>query len=67
MFTVTSSWKEPLKNWCNNLNGPTLVFTGVGLGIIHTGCYPDTPLDMVPVDMSINSIIVAMSDSIKTW
>ena len=44
-----------------------MLFTAIGLGILHTGWYPDTPVDMVPVDMSINSIIVAMSDSIKTW
>ncbi|XP_030767994.1 putative fatty acyl-CoA reductase CG5065 [Sitophilus oryzae] len=56
---VTAAWKEPLPGWVDNLNGPTGILIGAGKGVIRTmHCNPDFIADIVPVDISVNALIM---------
>ncbi|KAK7595553.1 hypothetical protein V9T40_013378 [Parthenolecanium corni] len=61
---VTSTWKEPLRGWINNLYGPLGLLLGFGLGILHIydGDLRDETVDMVPVDLVVNSLICATKE-----
>ncbi|XP_043271784.1 putative fatty acyl-CoA reductase CG5065 [Venturia canescens] len=59
---VISTWKEPIRSWCGNMNGPGALFIGYGLGVMRTAYLLDYVVDLVPVDMTINSMIVSMWD-----
>ncbi|XP_001601438.3 fatty acyl-CoA reductase 1-like [Nasonia vitripennis] len=64
---VTSSYREPLAGWCGNTNGPVYLFLAVGLGVMRTGYYLDTPLDFIPVDMTINALLAVSWDLGTRW
>lgn len=66
-FSVTGAYKEPLPGWVGNNNGPAYIFVGVGLGAVHTCYYKGDPMDLVPVDYSINSILAAAYDIPQRW
>lgn len=56
---VTAAWKEPIPGWVDNLNGPTGLLVGAGKGVIRTmHCNPQYEADIIPVDSTINSIIL---------
>lgn len=61
---VTSTAKEPIRGWINNLYGPTGVTAGAMKGILRT--FPgdgECPAELVPVDYVINSIIACAWDT----
>ncbi|KAJ8954206.1 hypothetical protein NQ318_005801 [Aromia moschata] len=56
---VTAACKEPIPGWVDNLNGPTGILIGAGKGVIRTMlCNIDYTADFVPVDISINSLLI---------
>lgn len=67
-FTVTSSVKEPIVGWIDNLYGPTGVVAGVGTGILRTlHCDKDINADIVPVDMAVNALITSVWDIARSY
>ncbi|CAH0404438.1 unnamed protein product [Chilo suppressalis] len=57
---VTSTWKEPLKCWLDNLYGPNGVAIGSATGILRTlQCDETATADIVPVDSVVNCLMVA--------
>lgn len=54
-----------MRGWCGNLNGPGLLLAGTALGIVHVVLVAPTSSDFIPVDMSINSMLVTMRDAAK--
>lgn len=57
---VTAAWKEPLRGWVDNLNGPTGLILAVGKGIMRTMLYDKNAVaDLIPVDTVINLMITA--------
>lgn len=60
---VTSSVKEPVVGYIDNLYGPTGVVYGVGTGVLRTmHCDRDIVANIVPVDMTVNALIAATWD-----
>ncbi|XP_058802021.1 fatty acyl-CoA reductase 1-like [Phymastichus coffea] len=59
---ITAAIKEPMPGWIGNNNGPALIFLGSALGIIHVSYHKNYPIDFIPVDYSINSIIAIIYD-----
>lgn len=60
---VTSSVREPVVGWIDNLYGPTGVVAGVGTGFLRTmHCDRDIVANIVPVDMTVNALIAAAWD-----
>lgn len=56
---VTAAWKEPIPGWVDNLNGPTGILVGAGKGVIRSmHCDAELDADLVPVDVSINSLLM---------
>ncbi|XP_050316023.1 putative fatty acyl-CoA reductase CG5065 [Anthonomus grandis grandis] len=56
---VIAAWKEPIPGWVDNLNGPTGILVGAGKGVIRTmHCNGEFIADVVPVDISVNSLIL---------
>lgn len=63
LITVTSTAKEPVIGWIDNLYGPTGVVAGVGTGILRTmHCDRDINANIVPVDMTVNALITCAWD-----
>lgn len=58
---MISTFQEPVRGWVNNLYGPLGLILAFGLGILHVydGDIRDESVDMVPVDMVVNSLICA--------
>ncbi|CAF4887390.1 unnamed protein product [Pieris macdunnoughi] len=57
---VTSTVKEPLKCWLDNMYGPTGVAVGSVTGMLRTmQCDKDVTADLVPVDFVVNGLITA--------
>lgn len=62
-FSVISTYKEPQPAWINNLYGPTGVFIAAGLGLLRIlHCDRAVNANLVPVDMCVNSLIVAAKE-----
>nr|XP_022901635.1 putative fatty acyl-CoA reductase CG5065 [Onthophagus taurus] len=60
---VTAALKEPMPGWVDNLNGPTGILVGAGKGIIRSmHCNPDYFADLVPVDVSVNRMLIVTKD-----
>lgn len=60
---VTSSAKEPLVGWIDNLYGPTGVVAGAGTGVLRTmHCDRNMNANLVPVDFCVNALIAAAWD-----
>lgn len=60
---VTSSAKEPLVGWIDNLYGPTGVVAGAGTGVLRTmHCDKNINANIVPVDYCVNALIAAAWD-----
>lgn len=57
---VVACFEEPTPGWLDNWNGPTGIISAVGNGVFRTIiCEPDYVVDVVPVDIVINLMIVA--------
>lgn len=60
---VTSSVREPVVGWIDNLYGPTGVVAGAGTGVLRTmHCNRDIIANIVPVDMTVNALIASAWD-----
>ncbi|XP_026467581.1 fatty acyl-CoA reductase wat-like [Ctenocephalides felis] len=60
---VTSTSKEPVVGWIDNLYGPTGVVAGVATGVLRTlHCDEDINANIVPVDMTVNAVMAAAWD-----
>ncbi|CAK1546452.1 unnamed protein product [Leptosia nina] len=60
---VTSTAKEPLKCWLDNMYGPTGVAVGSMTGMLRTiQCDENVTADLVPVDSVVNCLIAASYD-----
>lgn len=65
---VTSTCKEPLKSWVDNMYGPTGVAVGSGTGILRTlQCDGSVTADIVPVDAVVNCLICAAKSVHSTY
>lgn len=60
---ITSSAKEPLVGWIDNLYGPTGVVAGAGTGVLRTmHCDKNINANIVPVDFCVNALIASAWD-----
>ncbi|KAL1454361.1 hypothetical protein WDU94_010630 [Cyamophila willieti] len=60
---IISTYREPVRGWIDNVYGPVGMMVGIGSGVLHTHLVDlDNLVDMVPVDLVINAIIVAAWD-----
>ncbi|XP_075168540.1 putative fatty acyl-CoA reductase CG8306 [Haematobia irritans] len=56
---VTSSYKEPLPGWMDNLNGPVGIVVAAGKGVLRSlMCNPDVKIEVIPVDIAVTGLIV---------
>ncbi|CRL01949.1 CLUMA_CG015216, isoform A [Clunio marinus] len=56
---VTAAWKTPFPGWIEGLNGPTGLLIGAGKGVIRSmHGNPNHNSEAVPVDITINAIII---------
>ncbi|XP_069691430.1 fatty acyl-CoA reductase wat-like [Periplaneta americana] len=63
---VLATRTEPLWGWIDNVYGPTGVFIGAGIGLMRTlHCDLKKVANLVPVDMTINALIVSAWDVAK--
>ena len=61
LILVIPVWKEPLRGWTDNLNGPTGLLIGAGKGVIRTMyCNQEGYADYMPVDIAANAMIVGV-------
>lgn len=57
---VVASWQYPMKGWVDNFNGPTGLIAGGGTGVLRTLLAKrELVADLIPVDVTINVMIVA--------
>ncbi|KAJ8985220.1 hypothetical protein NQ317_018249 [Molorchus minor] len=57
---ITAAWKEPYPGWVDNVSGITGIFMECGRGTIKTIICDETcRMDLIPVDIVVNSIITA--------
>ncbi|XP_054164907.1 putative fatty acyl-CoA reductase CG5065 isoform X2 [Oppia nitens] len=55
---VTASWREPLRGWVDNINGPTGLILASGKGVLRTMLFNSKACaDLIPVDTVINLMI----------
>ncbi|XP_052127246.1 fatty acyl-CoA reductase 1-like [Frankliniella occidentalis] len=63
---VVGAMKEPMPGWVDNLNGPMALCVGVSKGLIHTALADENSvMDMVPVDIAVNGIILAVYETMR--
>lgn len=52
--------EQPIKGWCNNLQGPMGLFVGAGKGIIRSMYVKgESYADFIPADIAINGMLLA--------
>lgn len=57
---VTAAWKEPMPGWVDNMSGITGIFMECGRGTIKSIiCDEKCVMDIIPVDIVVNTIISA--------
>ncbi|RWS29833.1 putative fatty acyl-CoA reductase-like isoform X2 [Leptotrombidium deliense] len=55
---VTAAWREPVRGWVDNINGPTGLILACGKGILRTMLFDaNANADLIPVDTVINLMI----------
>lgn len=59
-----STFMEPIRGWCGNINGPVGLTIAVGLGFVHKLYKGDTPVDYIPADMCANAMIATTWDAV---
>ncbi|KAL0121371.1 hypothetical protein PUN28_006710 [Cardiocondyla obscurior] len=63
---ITSTAKEPVRGWINNIYGAVGVVLGSALGLLRTlHCDPDSVAEIVPADYVISHFIAASWDTAK--
>lgn len=63
---VISCYKEPIKGWTDNINGPAKIVVWTVRGYVHCIHGDETiPSNMIPVDYCINSMIAVAWDISK--
>lgn len=57
---ITATWKEPVRGWIDNFNGPSGLCIATGKGMLKSmlGCDKNVA-DLIPVDLNANLIIAA--------
>ncbi|XP_045770373.1 putative fatty acyl-CoA reductase CG5065 [Maniola jurtina] len=56
---VVPALNEPMPGWVDNLNGATGIIYAASRGVLHTMyCKESTKMDTVPVDITINALIL---------
>lgn len=64
---VISTYNEPVRGWIDNVYGPIGMIVGVGAGVLHTHhCDVTKVVDLVPVDLVVNSLICSAYKVSKT-
>lgn len=57
---VVAAWKEPLRGWIDNLNGPTGLILAIGKGLLRSmQVSRSVKADVIPVDIVINTMIAS--------
>lgn len=57
---ITAAWKEPMPGWIDSFAAAAQMTISAGLGLVtHLLCKPERVVDLIPVDLVANSIIVA--------
>jgi fatty acyl-CoA reductase len=57
---VGAIWREPIKGWVDNFNGPTGLLIAIGKGLLRIMLGDSFGIaDIVPVDLAINTMIAA--------
>lgn len=65
---VSSTAKEPLKGWLDNMYGPNGITVGTVTGILRTmECDASVTAEIVPVDVVVNCLMVAAYDVHKEY
>lgn len=65
---VTAAWKEPIKGWVDNLNGPTGLILAIGKGLLRTMHVKGKVVaDMIPVDVVVNTMIATSFYTAKKY
>jgi len=65
---VVAAWKEPLRGWIDNLNGPTGLILAIGKGLLRSMyAKRDCKADIIPVDVVANTIIAATYYAAKEY
>ncbi|XP_077295802.1 putative fatty acyl-CoA reductase CG5065 [Arctopsyche grandis] len=60
---VLPAWSEPVEGWVDSFSGPIGVLLAAGKGFIRTmNCDGDCKIEFIPVDLSVNSLIVFGSE-----
>ncbi|XP_022905308.1 fatty acyl-CoA reductase wat-like [Onthophagus taurus] len=61
---VTSTYKEPLKGWVDNLYGPTGACTGAASGVLRVmQCVQENSANIVPADLCVSALIASAWDT----
>ncbi|KAK1132645.1 hypothetical protein K0M31_014030 [Melipona bicolor] len=58
------AYNEPTPGWFGNKNGPVLFFRAIRAGLVHVIQSDDneTNMDLIPVDMTVNSLLASIWD-----
>lgn len=57
---VVGAWKEPIPGWTISKNGPQGFLMGAGKGVLRRlPVASDLIYDLIPIDLVVNSLIVA--------
>ncbi|KAK1132644.1 hypothetical protein K0M31_014029 [Melipona bicolor] len=61
---VVGAYNEPTPGWFGNKNGPVLFFRAIRAGLVHVIQSDDneTNMDLIPVDMTVNSLLASIWD-----
>ena len=61
---VVAAYNEPIPGWIGNKNGPILLFRAVRAGVLHVTQFDFSKnnLDLIPVDMTANSLLASVWD-----
>lgn len=67
-FSVTSTYKEPLPGWIDNVYGPTGMAVGAGCGVVRV-ITADVSIEanMVPVDLTVNAILATAKETYEKF
>lgn len=60
VLLVTAAWKEPFEGWIDNLSGISGIMMEIGRGTIRSIiCKDSYIIDVIPVDVVVNTLITA--------
>lgn len=60
MYLVIGAWKEPVPGWTISKNGPQGFLMGASKGVVRRlPVVSDLIYDYIPIDVVVNSLIVA--------